>query len=198
MFPTNRFLIVSLCVLPLCSVGVAQTQAKPDVVPWRPPQETQPTDEADGLTLLARYDKASYKPVEPITLTAVFRNNGMTNASYYSESLYGMFGFHVIMPDGKGAPLTEYGKRAMLGPQVSRSTLWLVLKPGEEQTYTFVVNRFYDMSMDGKYKISVLGDVMTRGDIVKWDKNMTEEEILKTVKRSRFLSKTTTINVDPH
>ncbi|BCM92343.1 hypothetical protein IAD21_04222 [Abditibacteriota bacterium] len=136
--------------------------------------------EVAGFALITSIDKASYKPTEPIILDMKLKNQRTTNVAYWTGSPFSIFNISVTAPNGAPASLTEYGKQKM-GP-ITGSHFGRILKPGDEITGQFLLNRLYDMTLSGKYKISVVCDIPAQDEPNKWVK---------------IASKTTTIVVEP-
>ncbi|BCM92345.1 hypothetical protein IAD21_04224 [Abditibacteriota bacterium] len=179
LFYKTRVVVLSTLIYVSATFSQTLVQADPVALPNQPADE-KTSDNVAGFVLLARLDKAAYQPVEPITLTTGVKNQRATDAWYHTMLPYEAFKISVITPNGKPATLTDYGKR-MLSID-SGSTQSKILRPGDEYSLSCVVNRLYDMSLSGDYKISVESAVPTPEDKLKWLK---------------IVSKTATVTVKP-
>ncbi|HUB66172.1 MAG TPA: hypothetical protein VL981_01650 [Candidatus Methylacidiphilales bacterium] len=96
----------------------------------------------------------TFDPLEPIPIDVV-----TTNIS--NEKIYlGQSEFETTAPFlfraelyGKRMPLTEKGKHSNWISMVSNSDLWL--NPGESYKLHFIINLYCDMTMDGRYDITI-------------------------------------------
>ena len=137
---------VALATLVICMAARADE---------KPREELKPQE---GYTFSLRAEKERYQPEEKKNLVLVVKNVGDTEAFPGSSGFLSHAGILIYAPDGKPTPLTTYGKYwsqpLLAGRRHSRNYIYS-LGPGEEAIYTSEhINRTYDMTLAGKYKIS--------------------------------------------
>jgi hypothetical protein len=96
--------------------------------------------------------RESYAGNEPITVTFTVTNTGQRElrvASDYAGLLYRIR----VTTDGRPVPRTRYGQ-AFLSPTIS-SAGDFVLPPGGRIVAPIPVNRLFDMTMRGTYRVTV-------------------------------------------
>lgn len=136
--------------------GAATTQTKGDAL-------EQTGEIQNGFTLDTRYDKVFFKDGEPIIVTLRLKNLRPTTEIFIRHSDVQNFGVKVTTGDGKPVPLTKYGSMMYKMPVVG-SSIQVRMKPGDEVTGKLSINRIYDMSVDGKYNITISTQVDTDQD----------------------------------
>ena len=105
-----------------------------------------------GLQMSIRLERDSYRVDEPITLEVVIKNGGTENAFLgMSAADIGRFDFEINYVSGGMAgkmPLTKYGTMLLQEiPATKNITIWL--KPGEQRSYRFALNRIVDLTLSG-------------------------------------------------
>jgi len=121
----------------------------------KPEEELKPQE---GYTFSMRAEKERYQPEEKINLVLVVKNVGDKEAFPGSSGFLSHAEILIYAPDGELTPLTAYGKYwshpLLAGRRHSRNYIYS-LGPGEEAIYVSEhINRTYDMTLAGKYKIS--------------------------------------------
>ena len=107
----------------------------------------------ESLATNATVQKEAYAPGEKILLQLTIKNISQKDITLRKYPPLGLFNIVVTLPNGKKAPPTLYGNQlSMLSPFASNS---IVLSPKKEYTKTIDINRYFDMTMPGKYGISV-------------------------------------------
>ena len=76
--------------------------------------------------------------------------------------------FEVTLPNKEKAPLTLYGQSKFQGTGLAALSAIIsrqrrVLKPGEAYTNVLVLNRIFDMSLSGRYKIVASNEIGKSG-----------------------------------
>ena len=110
----------------------------------------------NGCRLGIRFDKKAFSPGEKIRLRIVLKNFGDAPVNVpTSTSQFGQRTPKIVvkLPNGKKAPLTLEGKRIVRRPSSGRLD---VLNRGESRTLRVEpLNRIYDMTLAGDYKVVV-------------------------------------------
>lgn len=114
------------------------------------------------LAMSVEVSKESYEFGETILLTVVLKNVGEKQFRTRKTSALGMFKINVILPDGKKAPLTLFGKKHALGSAFASG--FIVLSPKEEYSASIHLARYFDMTLSGKYSIDVSKKVSVGND----------------------------------
>jgi hypothetical protein len=105
-----------------------------------------------GLRLSAGLSAAKIESGTPVDVELT-----LTNATDVAIRVPALFefdtiGFSVVLPNGEQAPLTLRGSRlAVVAPL--RGQIMPMLAPGASEVHTVRLNRFYDMSLYGKYRV---------------------------------------------
>jgi hypothetical protein len=144
--PLFTFLAAFLMALPTCEQG---SDEKP-----LPHAEGKTVEEKTGYTITIKPDKDNYQVGEKVNLIIIFKNVAKTDGNFISTSPFNGFTIDLSLPEGKPAPQTEYGK-LVLPAWGGRSRSSRKMKPGEEVITKVHLNRFFDMTLSGEYKIKV-------------------------------------------
>jgi len=102
--------------------------------------------------------KSVYAPEEQIGLSICFKNLGHEDVQVVQANTLRVYQVDVILPDGNDAPITLYGKSAFERDEQSQRTV-ITLKPNEQQCVELELNRLYDLSLAGRYKVVVHREV---------------------------------------
>jgi hypothetical protein len=111
-----------------------------------------------GQAISITTEKVVYAPEEAIILEINFKNIGHEDVRVIEESPLEMYKLIVLLPNGKEAPFTLYGKNANENWRDGSKAIF-VLKPGMQRRVTFMLSRLFDFSLAGKYSVSVKRDV---------------------------------------
>jgi len=119
-------------------------------------------DPMKGLRLGVALDKPIYRQGENPLLRVTLLNSGdeafpLTIAHGGMESSINVRG-----PDGKSVPLTRFGEREAASTPYSYRISQL--KPGQPMESFLVLNRLYDMSLEGTYTIVLSRVIAKEGD----------------------------------
>ena len=110
--------------------------------------------------LSARFDKSVTVPGEMVILSVALLNYGTNTVFLPSTMDFGDYQIHVSDENGLAVPLTRYGEN-LRRAQVGASTTEYMLPPGKILIVRFVLNRLFDLSMAGKYRVKVSRLVFT-------------------------------------
>jgi hypothetical protein len=156
-----------------CCLGIVLVLASPGGAPTAADQET-PADEneknvqwgeqVEGYRLSLSTDKAQFAPGERVDLHVVLRNVGPDDARVATGRLMVFHTFTVLLPSGQEAPLTLYGQRQVQSRLNPGGRGVVVLEPGEELTTDLDLNRLFDMTLTGTYKVTAKRAVWSRGE----------------------------------
>jgi len=146
-------LMVGVCsVLAQCHIGICQAGGKEENVP-----ETAWGKEVHGFRLSVVTDKQHYISGEAVFCTVRLKNLTDESKELPVEFIGNIYRFTVLFPDGNPVPLTLKGKRLLGdgGPQAGSGTSRPV-EPGDCRVVNVSqLNRLYDMTLEGEYRISV-------------------------------------------
>ena len=123
-------------------------------------------EETEGYTISIATDKENYLPGEMITLSVKLKNMSEGDTKILLVAKFASYQIEVVLPTREQAPLTLYGKK-MLEASQSFVRAVVPLKAGEEIGTSFNLNRFFDMTLSGEYRISVSRKVWERDNIEK-------------------------------
>jgi hypothetical protein len=115
----------------------------------------------EGQALSAMTEKAAYAPGERIILNVSFKNVGREDVKIVQTNPLALYHVSVLLPDGKPAPLTLFGKGTANCPIFARSVG--TLRPGQETSATLPLSRLFDFTLSGKYTVSVQRGVWKDG-----------------------------------
>ena len=132
---------------------------------WQPPLITQSGPVEDGWQMTAASNKQTYLPAEPILVTVSLKNVSGKDQRLVDAGFADDFEFAVTC-QGIETPATQYGansregwidlqRRNYSGRGARPSLVIGPFHPGQTKTYTLVVNRFRDMTLDGSYTVVV-------------------------------------------
>jgi len=124
-------------------------------------RETEPSwgDEVEGCRFSASSPVAVYAPAQPIPLRLRLKNDGKAAVAFFQTDIMQSVRFDVRLPNGMAAPMTLEGKRqSESGENVS-----VTLEPGKSDDLgVSAVNRYFDMTMNGDYTVTVTRFVQLR------------------------------------
>jgi hypothetical protein len=139
--------VIVLSAFAMSQNGLASENEARDREVWGEP--------AEGQAISISTPQAPYAAGDVISLVIHFKNVGdkeiMTSLTVVLE----MYDVTVLLPDGKNAPLTLYGKCHSSSNVRSGSAHGLPLKPGQIHSSQVVLSRIFDMTLPGKYTIFV-------------------------------------------
>jgi hypothetical protein len=118
-------------------------------------QPTAQRPETVGLRLTASTDHATVDPGDLIEITLTLENVGKDTVRVPgSGAILSIFEFDVLLPTGKLAPPTLYGKKQSDVAAVGSFSV-SPLEPGAKTETMVPLSRLYDMTLEGKYQITV-------------------------------------------
>ena len=128
-------------------------------------QESKQKDKADGnivegLCLKIKSNKTEYEEFHPIELQISLKNITAKRIGYQSlEPLY-FYKIRIVSLDGEVVPTTLYYKVKWGGGWPGGSMAPGCIEPGKSTGFTILnLNRLFDLSVAGEYKITVTTDV---------------------------------------
>ncbi len=151
-------ILAAVLMLGSSPAGWTQSAASSGLTAGAPPAEPV----VDGLALSASTDKGTSVGGDGIVLKLALTNP--TGSTQYlgvvgSASPLDLFDFRVTFADTGQAPLTAFGKRRLKRnpnlPSASISVFSFRVSPGKTLRYQVVVNRLFDMTRSGTYRIVV-------------------------------------------
>ncbi len=137
----------------------------------------------DGQAVSIATNKSTYSPEEAITLNVVVKNIGQADVHFIEAMPLLMYTLTVVLPSGKEAPLTLYGKQATENWK-DGSMSRRVLRPSEESIVNFALSRHFDLSLPGTYTIAVRRSVVVGKEdpvIVEAKSNVIEVTVRESV-----------------
>jgi hypothetical protein len=146
---------ILLCIFCLSLASFAGS-AKPgdDTVTWG--------STVEGCRIGVNANKTTYDAAEPIRLVIVLQNQSRPELSESEGSF--PYNISIIAPNSnKPAPLTSWGQWLM-NPFKIGSSSQQTLTPGDSLTDKLILNRAYDMTMDGTYTIRVSRAIRSETD----------------------------------
>jgi hypothetical protein len=111
-----------------------------------------------GLEMSLRLDRETYRFDEPITLELIIKNIGAEKI-YLGMSATDMSSFDFVV-NYVGGGMTQFGRMSLTNygtkllqelPASKNIAIWL--KPGEQRSYRFALNRMVDMTLSGTYSV---------------------------------------------
>ena len=108
----------------------------------------------EGQSLSISTQKAAYAPGERIVLKACFQNVGNKDMKATEAFFPTIYHLDVLLPNGKPAPMTLFGKQAIELAGFGADTEMVTLKPGEETCDEIELSRLFDFTLAGKYTVS--------------------------------------------
>lgn len=125
---------------------------------------TSQSDIVGGMQVIVMLEKIIHSPAEPITLALVLTNT--TDKSVIINSVIPDIAYEIDMQyidDTRPAKKTQYGDYVNERSRLSSSKPMQV--PGHGHiTQSIIINRLYDMTMAGTYKISVRRELGLPGE----------------------------------
>ena len=126
------------------------------------------TSAHDGFTHRLIIEKHEFTANSQIFVASILANvstNTLFSFELSQKVEFDNIGLNVTDSDGVDLPPTLYGAQSKVRMQFMRRGLKRFrVKPGEVRTNMYHVNRFFDMSLDGKYFIKVVRDVQNHDE----------------------------------
>lgn len=104
-----------------------------------------------------------FRGYKRIIITVYIGNSGKTTLSIPEADKYSDNNFIVKDKKDEVMPLTAFGKKATL-PAPAAGTKIRRLEPREEFSYTFLLNRVYDMTVASTYSITLKRRILKLGE----------------------------------
>lgn len=149
-----------------CIIGSVYSQNEPAVL-------TSQSDIVGGVQLVVMLEKNIHSPAEPITLALVLTNT--TEKSTIINSVISDIAYDINMQyieNARPAKKTQYGDYVNERARLSSSKPMQLPGHGHIKQ-SIIINRLYDMTMAGTYKLSVRRELSLPGEetprIVKTD-----------------------------
>jgi hypothetical protein len=118
--------------------------------------------ETEGQAISIMTKKATFASGELVVLTISLRNVGSQDTKIITQAPLGSYDIEVLGRNGEKVPLTLRGKVESETVGYGSSSVTL-LKKGQECTVEVPLNRLFDMSLPGKYTVSVTREVWKPG-----------------------------------
>jgi hypothetical protein len=116
----------------------------------------------EGQALSIATKKSEYAPAERVVLNIALRNEGSVDVLAPKRSPLAIYEVRVLGPDGKEVPHTLWGEKfSTSGKRGSMSVV--CLKPGQQIFAEIDLSRLVDISVPGKYGLSVSRFVLKSG-----------------------------------
>jgi hypothetical protein len=150
-------------LVPTCIVQLASVLMLPALVMAQTKQATVASKAdkrewgkaVEGQTLSIAADKAAYTAGDRIVVTTTWKNVGRKDVEIWGIGPLATYEVKVLLPSGKEAPLTLYGQKHAAARKARADVIGGgFLKPGEEDSSSLELSRFFDFSLSGKYKVS--------------------------------------------
>jgi hypothetical protein len=121
----------------------------------------------EGCRLGASTDKEQYDFGQPINLHLVLQNKDRDRLKLSEGSDFG-FTIEIISPNQQTAHLTLWGEGTLNGNAMEARRRLITLAHGDTTTASIMLNRAYDMTLDGKYTISAHRIIPSNLDADAW------------------------------
>jgi hypothetical protein len=140
----------------------------------------------EGQALSIATEKTVYAPGERVVLNVAFKNVGQKIVFIGVDYFFNSNSVKVMFADGKDVPLTSYGK--LYAKRKGGSGFTFDAKPGEYLHIEIELNRMFDMTLAGKYRISVQRNITRENKELeeKATSNEIEIEINESLNKVRF------------
>jgi hypothetical protein len=140
--------LLALTMLPSCAAGTARERHGTGRAASKP--TTLPMTNACRLDVAPKANRSSFAPGEAIWVTVRLTNVGeqAVKVGHSGEMLD--YRLEVLAESGAAAP-TVYGRKAMYGGSQARTAD--LLRPGESEFLTVLLNRLFDMTQSGQYRV---------------------------------------------
>jgi hypothetical protein len=117
-------------------------------------KDVQWGEEVEGFRLSIAVDEDEFTPDQPIFLRVTLKNVGSDKIQVEKVGSIRSYKMAVLLPrTEKQAPLTLRGKRLLESPLAKATSFGLAAD--EEATDTIHLNRVFDMTLSGTYKVTV-------------------------------------------
>ena len=152
-------IVVSLLVLYQATLVVQSCVAGESAADETASQEPMTIE---GFGLIVNLEKDQVGPCQPIRLAITIKNASEDELSFWETCPESDYRFIVEDDKGQVVPLTRYGQRIEKNREIVLSAVPVALKPNDERQDTILLNRIYDMTIEGKYDITAWRHVRTR------------------------------------
>jgi len=150
------------CLLILVGIATVSTAVDATTRPavWGPARR--------GCRFSLTPDRPSYRFDQPIRLHLALENTGDKSVEPIESNLMIAYRFDIRRMDGMPVPLTIAGKQQEIAPIVHLRTN--TLEPGQlDATVIPMLNRYYDMTLQGEYTVTVYRRIMPQTPDTEYD-----------------------------
>jgi hypothetical protein len=147
--------------------GAIATQSGAQIPPSATEESVPWSTAVDGMRIRIRADADSYGVMEPITLRVEIHNVGGTARGVARADVLKDYIVEVTGPDGQKTPLTLWGRNQEKQHR-GGSAIMTVLEPGQSSSDSAVINRKFDMTLAGTYRIRVRASIPDSDGSGKW------------------------------
>ncbi len=152
---------INLAVAMLCALGISQAIA----APAKDPEPVKGGPIVEGFQVIAQTPEEHYTPMTPIVFSIALRNTTDKMLPFVDSNSRWMYKYEVTNEKGEAVPYTSYGK-ATLTVKTYTGIGTNELPAGSEKTDEVMINRYFDMSLEGRYFVK-----FTRLMVPKLDKS---------------------------
>jgi hypothetical protein len=141
-------------LLVLACPGIAPTAADQEAPTAQDEKAVQWGPETEGFRLSIAIDQDEFTPDQPVFLRVTLKNVGPEEVQVEKIGSIRSYKMAVLLPrTEKQAPPTLRGKRLLESPLAKATSFGLAVN--EEATDTVHLNRVFDMTLSGTYKVTV-------------------------------------------
>ena len=154
LLPRARLRSALLLCAATVMITMAETMARPCLGQDR-------TVEA-AWELSATLEKESARAAEPVVIFIILKNISQQPGSFVRSSLLRDYNVSVTNEKGEEMPLTRFGRLEHDAAGGHFRRIVQSIAPGEQVQDRLLVNRLYDMTMEGKYTVRIQRSVVAQ------------------------------------
>jgi len=178
---TVYIFLIAVIVVAIVSINLKTSDC---VTPKKPPKGPEPErtwgPETNGCVMSIKAEKEEIPACERIIIKIYIKNVGETRLPIVERDIYRDITFNIEDEKGKVASLTSFGNK-MMKPSTVITRGGFDLQSGDEVDYQKSINRIYDMTCLGEYKITAKRNILKRdekGNLVKDENGYVEVEVV--------------------
>lgn len=145
----------------LCALWISEAMAEPA---QKPPKKSANEEfmnrEAgpivEGVQLILQTEESKFSPYSPILMRISVKNTTDKMLNYVVSHVHRDYEFMVTDEKGEPIPLTRYGQSQLKPLFTAGSVGNMDMDPGGEWRDEIIINRYFDMTLEGVYLIKCI------------------------------------------
>jgi hypothetical protein len=155
----NKYLLYSIL-----SIHVSALRLMAALPEYGGKDATSAVVETNGYRFMVCSTNLNYAVGDKILIDAILENASSNTVTVVLADPFKTYQIHVVMPDGRNASLTSYGKKRAVAAEAGGSVATRSLEAGEKITQSFCITEIFEMNSGGTYQVTISRWIRTHDD----------------------------------